>query len=866
MAARYTIHDTGMTGQIGAYNEWCRDGGTHHGRAFGMSSAHRSLLVLSLVGLACTAYGQDIFTIAGVPYGHRKAVDGQPVLNAPLNSVYGLLFDHGTGRLLFHDQTLVERVEPDGSLLALVGRGEPQDGSRADGTLASNLQIAILRGMAQDAAGNLYLADAGAGLVFRVALDGRVTTFAGGGTRSGPQSDGGPATAARLSSPRGMVFDSQGNLDIAEPSCDCIRQVSTAGIISTVYTVSGSPGTGPGEVEGLSIDAQDNLYLTEWRGHTVLRIGAKGSVTTIAGIGVAGFSGDGGPATAAQLYGPSAVAIASDGTVYIADSGNNRVRKVALDGTISTIAGTGSSLGNIFFPPTFRTCAFSGDGGLATNANLCDPAQLAFDQAGGLYVADFGNGRVRRISPAGIIATVAGSGQLVPLGLSGGLFDASPADPFSSGDGGPAIHATFDRIGAAIFDAAGNLYVSDSGGNRVRKIAPDGTINTLAGTGQAGYSGDGGPALQATLFGAGPLAADPKSDLYVITGDSRVRKITVDGTIHPVAGTGTGTGLNRSQGDGGPAVNATLNEPGGVAFDAKGNIYIADTSNARLRKIDTSGIITTIVGPGVQGTDYYNAVAVDPQGNIFLAWTHAAVYPAVVTNAISGMVLRVNPDGTLSRVVGNGQPCTGGPFGAQFAFDGMPASDVQLCEVTSMMIDKNGVMYLPYGAQILRVTNDGIIHTVAGNAFATAIGDGGPALDAGLNASFPGTPTFDSNGNMVIPEPGLDRIREVTATPYRLSLSLDDPNSTASQPPTWRIATSANFLEPFPYAVRVSTDDGGSWLSVNRLTGLVGEPITVSVNPAGLASGSYHGTVSVTVEGGVSQQVNVPVTLSVPLP
>jgi sugar lactone lactonase YvrE len=616
-------------------------------------------------------------------------------LHAPLNFVYGLLFDHVTGRLLFHDQTLVERVESDGSLLALVGRGEPQDATTADGTLASNLQISILRGMAQDAAGNLYLADAGAGLVFRVAGDGRVSRFAGGGTRSGPESDGGPATAAQLTSPRGMVFDSQGNLDIAEPVCGCIRQVSPTGIISTVFTLSGSPGTDLKQVEGLGIDAQDNLYLTEWLGHTVLKIGANGSATTIAGTGAAGFSGDGGPATAAQLYGPSAVAIANDGTVYIADSGNNRVRKVALDGAISTIAGTGSSLGNILLPPVFQACEFSGDGGLATSASLCNPAQLAFDQAGGLWVADFGNSRVRRISPEGIIATVAGNGQFVPVGQTGDGIDYSPATPFSSGDGGPAIHATFDRVGGAIYDAAGNLYVSDSGGNRIRKIAPDGTIGTVAGTGQAGYSGDGGPALQATLFGAGPLAVDPKGDLYVLTGDSRVRKITADGTIHLVAGTGTGVGLDRAQGDGGPAVNATLNEPGGVAFDAQGNIYIADTSNARLRKIDTSGIITTIVGPGQPGTDYYNAAAVDPQGNMFLAWTHAALYPAVTTNAVSGMVLRVNPGGTLSRVVGNGQPCTGGPFGTQFAFDGMPALDAQLCEVRSFTIDKNGVMYLP---------------------------------------------------------------------------------------------------------------------------------------------------------------------------
>src|SRR5205085_2275593 len=174
-------------------------------------------------------------------------------------------------------------------------------------------------------------------------------------------------------------------------------------------------------------------------------------------------------------------------------------------------------------------------------------------------------------------------------------------------------------------------------------------------------------------------------------------------------------------------------------------------------KIDTNGIITTIAGPGQQGTDYYNAVAVDPQGNILLAWTHAAVFPTVATNAIAGMVLRVNPDGSLSRVVGNGQPCAGGPAGAEFAFDGAPALEAQLCEVRSMMIDKNGVMYLPYGAQILRVTTDGILHTVAGSALAAAIGDGGPATEASLHSGQggPGTPTFDSNGNMLIPETGI---------------------------------------------------------------------------------------------------------------
>jgi sugar lactone lactonase YvrE len=556
-------------------------------------------------------------------------------------------------------------------------------------------------------------------------------------------------------------------------------------------------------------------------------------VTTVAGTGVAGFGGDG---------------------------------KVTPDGTIATIAGSGASIPNILVPPSFLTCEFAGDGVAATSATLCIPAQLAFDSSGSLYFADFGNARVRRISPQGTITTVAGNGQRVPAGLTGNGLGYSPAGPFSSGDGGPAIHATFNRLGAIATDTTGNLYVSDSRGNRIRKIGSDGVVRTFAGTGQPGYSGDGGPALEASFFGVGPLSLDSNGDLYVVTADSRVRKITQAGIIQLVAGTGTGTGLDRAQGDGGPAINATLNEPGGVAFDGKGNTYIADTSNARLRKVDSSGIITTIVGPGQQGTDYYNAVAIDPQGNVFLAWTRAMLFPAVAVNAISGMVMRVNPDGSLTRVVGNGQPCTGGPGGAQFAFDGRPALEAQLCEVRSMTIDKNGVMYLAYGSQILSVTPDGIIHTVAGNALATAAGDGGPVIDAGLqNAQGgPGAPAFDPSGNMLIPETGVDRVRMVTSTPYKLTVSVDSISAPGSQPITQRIETSANFLEPFPYAVRVSTESGGSWLSVNRSTGLVGEPIAVTANPVGLAPGTYRGTVSIATEGGVSQQVTVPVTLVAP--
>ncbi len=301
------------------------------------------LVCLLLCMMSAAAGAQNIFTVAGIPYSHRDGVQDKPALSAPLNHVHGLLMDKITGRLLFSDQSLVSRLEPDSTLLAIVGRALSQDGNTFDGTPASFLSATTLAEMAQDGAGNLYVSDYTAGRVYRIALDGTVTTFAGGGSLpAGPASDGGPATAAQIISPRGLAFDSKGNLNIAEVFCTCIRRVSPAGIISTVYTLASRPQP-PNyfEIEGLSIDAQDNLYFAAWMGHVVVRVSPDGTATTLAGTGVAGFSGDGGPALQAQLNGPSAVTPGPDGSIYIADSGNNRVRRIGPDGNISTIAGSG---------------------------------------------------------------------------------------------------------------------------------------------------------------------------------------------------------------------------------------------------------------------------------------------------------------------------------------------------------------------------------------------------------------------------------------------------------------------------------------------------------------------------------------------
>jgi sugar lactone lactonase YvrE len=793
-----------------------------------------------MLACACVlANAQNIFSVAGLGYSHRDSVDGKPALDAPLGWVYGLLFDKTTGRLLFHDSVLVMRLEPDGSLLTLAGLGRFLDGDTADGTPASFLQTSVLRGMAQDSTGALYVSDAEAGRVYRIALDGTVSTFAGGGTQPpGPQSYGGPATAAALRSPRGLVFDSKGNLNIAEVYCNCIRRVSPDGTISTVATLDEFLAN----VEGLTIDRLDNLYVTEWLGNQVLKVTPDGTATII-----------GGPDAFRE---PSGTALDIYGNLYIADTDNHRIRKIAADGTITTIAGAGS-------------CGFSGDGGPALAAQLCLPAEVAFDSSGNLYVADYGNHRVRRIGcvvgvfscavPSGTITTVAGNGQ----------DDPALSAPTSSGDGGPAIHATFHYLGGIAYDGAGNLYAADRIANRVRRIAPNGMITTIAGTGQRGYSGDGGPATQALLFGPDSVWVGPGQSEYVISDDSRIRKITPDGIISLVAGDGNNNGPIRSQGDGGLAVNAAINEPGGIAFDAQGNVYIADTSNARVRKVDTNGIITTVAGPGQLGVDYYNAVAVDPQGNLYVVWTHAP------PGSVSSTVNRVNPDGSLTPVVGNGQPCVSGP-GAPFAYDGAPALQAQLCAIVGMVIDQKGVMYLSEGAYqlVLEIGSDGTLRRVVGDPQATKQGDGGLALRASLNGGYgwsPSTVTFDPAGNLYFAESGLNRIREVTSTALTLKVSVDhidlSGSGSVSSP---AISVSTNFAEPFPYQVRVSTTDGNSWLTTNRVTGLTGEPFTVITAPSNIPNGVYHGTVSVILPGveGASNplQVDVPVTFNLTIP
>jgi hypothetical protein len=343
------------------------------------------------------------------------------------------------------------------------------------------------------------------------------------------------------------------------------------------------------------------------------------TISTIAGNGTAGFGGDGGPAPSATLHNPADVAVDAGGDVFLADSANNRIRKLTPAGTISTLAGNG-------------TAGFSGDGGPATSAALNSPFGVAVDAGGDVFLADYRNQRLRKVTPAGTISTFAGNGT---QGFSG--------------DGGPATGAQLNGPFGVAVDAGGDVFLAESGNQRIRKVTPAGTISTIAGNGTQGFSGDGGPATRAQLFNPEGIAVDASGDIFIAdSGNNRLRKVTPAGAISTFAGTGT----QGFSGDGGPATSAALNNPFGVAVDAGGDVFLGDSGNNRIREVTPAGTISTLAGNGTFGFSGDGGpatsaalagpigVAVDASGNVFIADTSnnrirfvTPASPQIVVNA-----------------------------------------------------------------------------------------------------------------------------------------------------------------------------------------------------------------------------------------
>ncbi len=653
-----------------------------------------------------------------------------------------------------------------------------------------------------------------------------------------------PAVLANITNPSGtMFFDGGGNFYFGDFNGARARKVTPTGLISTVAGngVAGFSGDGGkatdaqlAQPRGAAADTNGNIYILDSGNQRIRRVAAAtGIITTFAGTGTPGFGGDAGPANAAQFDfgGLGAIALDATGNLFISDSNNNRIRRVAIDtGIITTIAG--------------GTAGFSGDGALATAAQLRVPQSLYFDKDGNLYFADNGNFRIRKIATGtGIITTAAGTGS-----------------NSATGDGGPAINAAIGNVFGIALDAGNNLYLSDVANNRVRRVAAaDGIIITVAGGGATGFSPDGAAAIGASFSLARHLGVDPQGFLYIAEANNfRIRKLvnglagdvtpptvaisdpTAGGTFNATnaaldlrgtasdngtvvavrwsndrggsgAASGTtswtvtgiglqpginnitvtawdvsgnaasaqlavtytpnqvvvtiaGTGVIDSTGDGGPGTAATLYQPRGVAVDSKGNILIADTQNRRVRRVSPTGQITAFAGTGIIGSSGDGGPAVDATLNFPNVVSVDKADNAYISDQLTHRIRKVTPDGKISTIAGTGEG-----FGG-FGGDGGPATAAQLNGQVGLAVDTAGNLFVAdrLNNRIRRIDAiTGVITTVAGSGLVGNGGDSGPATQAELN--LPTGIAVDGAGNLYIADTGNQRIRRVSIADGKIS-------------------------------------------------------------------------------------------------
>ncbi len=670
-----------------------------------------------LAGVAVLAPAQSpkfvISTVVGAPLGSTPIGALTVAIGSPqgiATDVTGNVYFTTTGPAVGGDQNALLKLDPTGTLTRVTGA-----------------QLSNVAGVVVDKAGNVDITDQGNYRVRKVSTDGTIATIAGtgGSDMFRDTGDGGPAINATLY-PNGLLaIDAAGNLYVSEKTVQ-IRKISADGTITTVagnggYGSSGDGGPASsaqlGFMSGLAVDLAGNLYISETLFDTddngsllsarIRMVSPDGTIQTIAGGATSGYSGDGGPATSAQLISPGALATDTAGNLYVVDGEvfgvfsrtAARIRKISKEGTISTIAGNGS-------------IGYAGEGGPANAAQFGTISGLATDSGGNLYVAD--SAGLRRISPAGIITTVAGQ-------------DNSTTGP-SLGDGGPASTASLSAPTGVAVDNAGAVYIADTFNNHIRKVGGDGIINTVAGTAVNCPSG---------------LAIDASGNVYIAdSGNGRVRKISADGTVTTVAGSGQAVQPAFS-GDGGPATDAKLWWPKDVALDVSGNLYIADTGNNRVRKVTPAGIITTIAGSGAAGYSggfsgdggpatsagllLPSGLAVDNSGNVYVADTN------------NFRVRKISSSGIITTLAGDGTKGSSG--------DGGPAEKAELTSPLGLKLDSGGNLYIADGASVRMVSPSGIITTVAGTGVLGFSGDGGPATSAELGAWGL---AFDGIGNLYI--------------------------------------------------------------------------------------------------------------------
>ena len=622
-----------------------------------------------------------------------------------------------------------------------------------------------------------------------------ITTIAGNGFTA-YYGDGGQATNAKLNYPSAVAVDATGNVFITDNSNNVIRKINTAGVISTYAGIGNAGFSGDGgqataaklsNPQGIKFDAAGNLYIADFGNAKVRMINTAGIITTVAGS-YGGYSGDGGQATDAYLNGPNSVSFDASGNMYISDQNNAVIRKVNTLGIISTVAGN-NSIG----------AGYSGDGGQATDAQLFYSRGIALDASGNLYISEEDN-VVRLVNTAGIISTFAGQAN------SSGY----------SGDGGQATNAQLTQPFPVVIDAAGNVYISDNSSQTIRMVNTAGIISTFAGqANNSGYSGDGGQASAAQFYYQQGIAIDATGNFYVAdAGNNVVRKIDLTGIITTIGG------IKGVGGDNGPATAANLSQPTAMAFDAMGNMLIADRDNNLIRKISTTGIITTFAGTGVggaggnggQATDAQlngpTGIAVDAAGNVYCSLFYGSSVRVINTSGVinllgsggygyygdggpvanasfryptglafdaagnlyiadsqDALVRKVNTNGIISTVAGDTTNLINNPYGTPnqgYSGDGGAATAAMLNSPVAVAVDAAGNIFIAdQNNQVIRMVNTaGIISTFAGQPGSSGFsGDGGPATAAMLGN--PSGLAFDNMGNLYVTELTNNRIRMI---------------------------------------------------------------------------------------------------------
>jgi uncharacterized protein (TIGR03437 family) len=657
-----------------------------------------------------------------------------------------------------------------------------------DGGPATAAQIGSIQGVAVDGKGNLYLSDTDNSRVRKVDTAGIITTIAGNGT-AGFSGDGGPASGAQLNLPYGLALDAAGNLYIADLGNNRVRRVGPDGVIVTIAG-TGVEGYSGDNVQAIgaqlyaprnvALDAANNLYISEFEGHRVRKVTPAGVISTVAGTGVAGYSGDTGPAILAQLNFPAGLAVDRTGALYIADSGNSRVRKILPGGVICTyLVSTPTAMpvanpielstptgvavdqsltlyvsdasGRVYsytaagvWAPFAGTGAFgyAGDGGPAASAELMEASHdVAADLTGDVFIAD--GMRVREVSAAtGDIATVAGDGYLHAVG-----------------DGTPATSAILHQPSAVEFDTSGNLFIADTGTERVRIVLATGIIQTLAGDGTAGYNGDGMAATAAELWEPTGLAIDPSGNLFVAdTYCSLVREISA-GVISTFAGTSDPC-PDDPQESSAPAqqnpapVKTFLSAPHGVCTGKDGSVYIVDTDNNRVLVVPPKGVAATYAGNGSQGYAGDGELARFGQLNLPSACALDGAGDMFIADTANHRIREVTAAGVIETVAGTGA--------AGYSGDGGEATAATLYVPAGVAVDGNGNIFIAdTGNHAIRlVTTDGLIHTIAGQGAAGFSGDGGEGLAAFLDS--PSGMLLDGAGDLYFADTGNNRVRRLT--------------------------------------------------------------------------------------------------------